>query len=179
MGSFGYAAHRYLPHNSLDGVAGSPVASSSLGRGVPTHVRKRKRLVRLAAMPAVAAAVLALGVGPAHAEESAADGPVLQHYLQDTLATNTRPAALVQGKSADRVRRFLDEAARNGRLVDLAQVLVTTVTDAHAGQIDLVWDDGATPQYVGVEDRPPGAASMCSATTSPCYDVRAQARLIR
>lgn len=114
---------------------------------------RKKALVRLAAVPAVAGVVLVLGAAPAHAEEDAADAVALQHYLHDTLATSTRPAVLAQGKSADRVRRFLDEAARNGRLVDLAQVRVATVTDPHAGQIDLVWDDGGTPQYVGVTSR--------------------------
>jgi hypothetical protein len=109
-------------------------------------MRVRKRLAQLATLPLLVASVTAIGAAPATAETA----PTLTRYTVETLAATTRPAALAQGKSAERVQAFLDQAAGSGRLVDIARVRVATITDPEAGQVDLVWDDFAEPQYVGV-----------------------------
>jgi hypothetical protein len=107
----------------------------------------KHRWYRTGAVAAATASLLVLGVAPANATE---DATQVRQYLANTLAASTRPASLAQGKSAERVQRFMDEAARSGRLVDIARVRIATVNDPDAGQIDMVWDDLGDAQYLGV-----------------------------
>lgn len=112
-------------------------------------MRIQQTRVRLTTLSVAIAAGIVGGAAPASAEDSFR----LTHYFADTLAASTRPAVLAQGTSAARVQSFLDEAAANGRLVDISRVRVATITDPAAGQIDLVWDDLAEPQYLGITDK--------------------------
>lgn len=118
-------------------------------------MRPRRYFVRFSIIPVAVSSVVGLGASPAVATDE--DGFSLRRYTATAIAAATRPAALAEGKSAERVRAYLEEAAREGRLVDVARVRVATLRDPAAGQIDLIWDDLAEPQYVGVTDRTDGA----------------------
>lgn len=77
--------------------------------------------------------------------------PQITSYSGKSLRQATKPERDVTGKSRDRARRYTDDSARNGRLVDAKRVQVATLQNVKgAGQVDLVWDDQSIPDYVGV-----------------------------
>lgn len=98
--------------------------------------------------------VVVIGMGNLPAAASPAEGEQfevsIERFDEATLTEAARPFSTLRAndsRSRERVREHLDEAARNGRLVDDSEMMVAELDDPHSpGEvITLVWDSPKAP----------------------------------
>ncbi|MFC4854446.1 hypothetical protein [Actinophytocola glycyrrhizae] len=114
-----------------------------------------RRLRRSAAIAVGVVAAIGLGGFPAAADPAVPEpGEVrIARFDESALKKAAQPFSALKATASvarERVRQHLDEAARNGRLVDESRMMVAELPDPHTPgeEITLVWDSPKPPTEV-------------------------------